>query len=94
MYEEQNRKYCIYHFQRNPSLSENNMYIDSSPSIDENASSTDNSERKIHIHNKLGNWYSPLCNRWFSLLGVNLLLLYFITSLYYFTLLLYTLSNL
>ncbi|KOX68626.1 Solute carrier family 12 member 8 [Melipona quadrifasciata] len=54
---------------RNPSLSENNVYIDSSPSIDESVSGTDNSERKIHIHNKLGNWYSPLCNRWFSLLG-------------------------
>ncbi|XP_076675412.1 solute carrier family 12 member 8 isoform X3 [Andrena cerasifolii] len=54
---------------RNSSLSENNVYIDSSPSVDENGSAVDNSERKVHIHSKLGNWYSPLCNRWFSLLG-------------------------
>ncbi|XP_076232268.1 solute carrier family 12 member 8 [Calliopsis andreniformis] len=57
---------------RNPSLSENNVYIDSSPSVDENV---DNPERKIHIHNKLGNWYSPLCNRWLSLLGCMIKLL-------------------
>ena len=55
---------------RNSSLSENNVYVDSSPSVDENGSSAvDNPERKVHIHSKLGNWYSPLCNRWFSLLG-------------------------
>ncbi|XP_076228278.1 solute carrier family 12 member 8 [Nomia melanderi] len=65
---------------RNPSLSENNIYIDSSPSIDENASPTDNTERKIHIHNKLGNWYSPLCNRWLSLLGclIKLLIMFLV----------------
>ncbi|CAK9823077.1 Solute carrier family 12 member 8 [Anthophora retusa] len=65
---------------RNPSLSENNVYIDSSPSVDETASSTDNSERKVHIHNKLGNWYSPLCNRWFSLLGclIKLLIMFLV----------------
>ncbi|CAK9812035.1 Solute carrier family 12 member 8 [Anthophora quadrimaculata] len=65
---------------RNPSLSENNVYIDSSPSVDETASNTDNSERKVHIHNKLGNWYSPLCNRWFSLLGclIKLLIMFLV----------------
>lgn len=65
---------------RNPSLSENNVYIDSSPSVDENASTADNPERKVHIHNKLGNWYSPLCNRWFSLLGcmVKLLIMFLV----------------
>ncbi|XP_076276652.1 solute carrier family 12 member 8-like [Lasioglossum baleicum] len=65
---------------RNPSLSENNVYIDSSPSIDEGTSPTDNTERKIHIHNKLGNWYSPLCNRWLSLLGclIKLLIMFLV----------------
>nr|XP_033323092.1 solute carrier family 12 member 8 [Megalopta genalis] len=65
---------------RNPSLSENNFYIDSSPSLDENASPMDNSERKIHIHNKSGNWYSPLCNRWLSLLGclIKLLIMFLV----------------
>nr|XP_050849600.1 solute carrier family 12 member 8 [Vespula vulgaris] len=52
---------------RSSSISENNGHVDSSPSIEEN--STSSAERKVHIHNKLGNWYSPLCNRWFSLLG-------------------------
>ncbi|XP_078045178.1 solute carrier family 12 member 8 [Augochlora pura] len=65
---------------RNPSFSENNVYIDSSPSVDENASPMDNSERKIHIHNKSGNWYSPLCNRWLSLLGclIKLLIMFLV----------------
>ncbi|KZC04571.1 Solute carrier family 12 member 8 [Dufourea novaeangliae] len=65
---------------RNPSISENNVYIDSSPSIDENVSPADNSERKIHIHNKLGNWYSPFCNRWLSLLGclIKLLIMFLV----------------
>ncbi|XP_014489552.1 PREDICTED: solute carrier family 12 member 8 [Dinoponera quadriceps] len=53
---------------RNNSVSDNNVYVDSSPSIEDNASVA-SAERKVHIHNKLGNWYSPLCNRWFSLLG-------------------------
>lgn len=26
---------------------------------------------KTHIHSKPKNWYSNLCNRWFSLFGVN-----------------------
>lgn len=60
--------------QRNNSLSDNNVYLDSSPSIEDNTSVGGTSERKVHIHNKLGNWYSPLCNRWFSLLGVSILL--------------------
>nr|XP_003704031.2 PREDICTED: solute carrier family 12 member 8 [Megachile rotundata] len=65
---------------RNPSLSENNVYIDSSPSVDENGSTVENSEKKIHIHNKLGNWYSPLCNRWLSLLGclIKLLIMFLV----------------
>ncbi|XP_066587510.1 solute carrier family 12 member 8 [Prorops nasuta] len=65
---------------RNPSISENNLYLDSSPSVEENGSVADNSERKLHIHNKLGNWYSPLCNRWFSLLAclVKLLIMFLV----------------
>lgn len=59
------------YMQRNNSISDNNVYVDSSPSIEDNASVSSTPERKIHIHNKLGNWYSPLCNRWFSLLGVS-----------------------
>ncbi|XP_043254051.1 solute carrier family 12 member 8 [Colletes gigas] len=64
---------------RNPST-ESNVYIDSSPSVDENGSVVENSERKVHIHNKLGNWYSPLCNRWLSLLGclVKLLIMFLV----------------
>ncbi|KAH0949988.1 hypothetical protein HN011_009260 [Eciton burchellii] len=54
---------------RNNSVSDNNVYVDSSPSIEDNASIASAPERKVYIHNKLGNWYSPLCNRWFSLLG-------------------------
>ncbi|RLU15442.1 hypothetical protein DMN91_012436 [Ooceraea biroi] len=57
------------YLQRNNSISDNNVYVDSSPSIEDNASVASASERKVHIHSKLGNWYSPLCNRWFSLLG-------------------------
>lgn len=58
------------YLQRNNSVSDNNVYVDSSPSVEDNASVA-SAERKVHIHNKLGNWYSPLCNRWFSLLGVS-----------------------
>ncbi|XP_011171737.1 solute carrier family 12 member 8 [Solenopsis invicta] len=65
---------------RNNSISDNNVYVDSSPSIEDNASVSSTSERKVHIHNKLGNWYSPLCNRWFSLLGclVKLLIMFLV----------------
>ncbi|XP_043274676.1 solute carrier family 12 member 8 [Venturia canescens] len=54
---------------RNPSISESTGYPDSSPSVEENGSVADPPVRKPHIHGKLGNWYSPLCNRWFSLIG-------------------------
>lgn len=65
---------------RNNSISDNNIYVDSSPSIEDNASVSSTPERKVHIHNKLGNWYSPLCNRWFSLLGclVKLLIMFLV----------------
>lgn len=46
--------------------------MDSSPSIEDSVSVISSSERKVYIHNKLENWYSPLCNRWFSLLGVSI----------------------
>ncbi|KAL0106451.1 hypothetical protein PUN28_016280 [Cardiocondyla obscurior] len=65
---------------RNNSISDNNVYVDSSPSIEDNASVSSTPERKVHIHNKLGNWYSPLCNRWFSLLGclIKLLIMFLV----------------
>ncbi|XP_020283096.1 solute carrier family 12 member 8 [Pseudomyrmex gracilis] len=65
---------------RNNSISDNNIYVDSSPSIEDNVSITSTSERKVYIHNKLGNWYSPLCNRWLSLLGclVKLLIMFLV----------------
>ncbi|XP_012542702.1 solute carrier family 12 member 8 [Monomorium pharaonis] len=65
---------------RNNSISDNNVYVDSSPSLEENASVSSTPERKVHIHNKLGNWYSPLCNRWFSLLGclIKLLIMFLV----------------
>ncbi|XP_015122063.1 solute carrier family 12 member 8-like [Diachasma alloeum] len=59
---------------RNSSISDSTNYADSSPSIEENAS-IDGVIKKLHIHGKLGNWYSPLCNRWFSLLGALIKLL-------------------
>ncbi|CAD6241154.1 GSCOCG00009177001-RA-CDS [Cotesia congregata] len=56
-----------------------------SPSIEDipnnNLSNTNNLKRKNpHIHGKLGNWYSPLCNRWFSLFGalVKLLIMFLV----------------
>ncbi|XP_046742533.1 solute carrier family 12 member 8 isoform X2 [Diprion similis] len=52
---------------RNPSISENTSQVSSS-TADENGSVV-NAEERPHIHNKLGNWYSPLCNRWASLIG-------------------------
>ncbi|XP_024944979.1 solute carrier family 12 member 8 isoform X2 [Cephus cinctus] len=55
---------------RNPSISESTSHLESSPSIEGNGSVVnDASVRRPNIHKKLGNWYSPLCNRWFSLLG-------------------------
>ncbi|XP_050446468.1 solute carrier family 12 member 8 isoform X2 [Cataglyphis hispanica] len=65
---------------RNNSISDNNIYVDSSPSIEDSVSVNSASERKVHIHNKLENWYSPLCNRWFSLLGclVKLLIMFLV----------------
>ncbi|KAK0159623.1 hypothetical protein PV327_010718 [Microctonus hyperodae] len=67
---------------RNSSLSDSTGHVDSeSPSVEENSSvADDNPTKKPHIHNKLGNWYSPLCNRWFSLLGalVKLLIMFLV----------------
>ncbi|XP_001600821.1 solute carrier family 12 member 8 isoform X1 [Nasonia vitripennis] len=65
--------------QRNASV-ESNGYVDSSPSIEDNNSVTSEVQRKVHIHGKLGNWYSPFCNRWFSLLGalVKLLIMFLV----------------
>jgi potassium/chloride transporter 8 len=65
-------KINIYFFQRNSSM-ESNGFIDSSPSIEDNNSVTSQIQKKVHIHGKLGNWYSPFCNRWFSLLGVSII---------------------
>ncbi|EFN67166.1 Solute carrier family 12 member 8 [Camponotus floridanus] len=65
---------------RSNSVSDNNIYMDSSPSIEDSVSVISSSERKVYIHNKLENWYSPLCNRWFSLLGclVKLLIMFLV----------------
>lgn len=55
-----------------------NSNIDTSP-IEDN--SNDNKQiKKPNIHGKLGNWYSPLCNRWFSLIGalVKLLIMFLV----------------
>ncbi|XP_012256165.2 solute carrier family 12 member 8 [Athalia rosae] len=49
---------------RNPSVSESTSQV-SSPTAEEMVNVT----LRPHIHNKLGNWYSPLCNRWASLVG-------------------------
>lgn len=50
-----------------------NSNLDTSP-IEE--SPTDGQIKKQqNIHGKLGNWYSPLCNRWFSLIGALIKLL-------------------
>ncbi|XP_051158818.1 solute carrier family 12 member 8 [Leptopilina boulardi] len=67
----------------NPNFSDN-VNIDSSPSLDENSSVADSIARRVHIHNKLGNWYSPFCNRWFSLLGalVKLLIMFLVNWVY------------
>ncbi|KAJ8679972.1 hypothetical protein QAD02_015759 [Eretmocerus hayati] len=59
---------------RNPS-SDSNGFVDSSPSIEDNTSAASDPQKKVHIHGKLGNWYSPFCNRWFSLFGALLKLL-------------------
>ncbi|XP_046420703.1 solute carrier family 12 member 8 isoform X1 [Neodiprion fabricii] len=63
---------------RNSSISESTSQV-SSPAADENASVV-NTEERPHIHNKLGNWYSPLCNRWASLIGalVKLLIMFLV----------------
>ncbi|XP_014206157.1 solute carrier family 12 member 8 [Copidosoma floridanum] len=53
---------------RNASIDSNGI-IDSSPSVEDNNSVTSEIQKKVHIHGKLGNWYSPFCNRWFSLFG-------------------------
>ncbi|XP_011502991.1 PREDICTED: solute carrier family 12 member 8 isoform X2 [Ceratosolen solmsi marchali] len=59
---------------------ESNGFIDSSPSIEDNNSITRQIQKKVHIHGKLGNWYSPFCNRWFSLLGslIKLLIMFLV----------------
>ncbi|XP_058806232.1 solute carrier family 12 member 8 [Phymastichus coffea] len=60
---------------RNSVSTESNGFVDSSPSVEENTSVTSEIQMKVHIHGKLGNWYSPLCNRWLSLLGALIKLL-------------------
>ncbi|XP_011309934.1 solute carrier family 12 member 8 [Fopius arisanus] len=64
---------------RNSSVSDSTNYADSSPSVEDNGS-IDGPIKKPHIHGKSGNWYSPLCNRWFSLLGalVKLLIMFLV----------------
>lgn len=67
----------------NPNFADN-VNVESSPSLDENSSVADTMARRVHIHGKLGNWYSPFCNRWFSLLGalVKLLIMFLVNWVY------------
>ncbi|KAL7305899.1 hypothetical protein TKK_0001904 [Trichogramma kaykai] len=66
------------------SSTDSNGFGDSSPSIDENNSVASDTPKKVHIHGKLGNWYSPFCNRWASLLGAMVkLLIMFLVHWYY-----------
>ncbi|XP_012270341.1 solute carrier family 12 member 8 [Orussus abietinus] len=60
---------------RNSSISDSPGHADSSPSVEDNGSTEEVAVRKPNIHNKLGNWYSPLCNRWLSLIGALIKLL-------------------
>lgn len=55
-----------------------NSNLDASPI--EESPQNDGQIKKPNIHGKLGNWYSPLCNRWFSLIGalVKLLIMFLV----------------
>lgn len=65
---------------KNSMTSDETNHMDSSPIDDNTSSATQVSQKKPHIHGKLGNWYSPLCNRWFSLAGaiLKLMIMFFV----------------
>ncbi|XP_057340185.1 solute carrier family 12 member 8 [Microplitis mediator] len=74
--------------ENNSTIGNNDLSLSSSPSNEDNQNNISsnnttadlNRRKNPHIHGKLGNWYSPLCNRWFSLFGalVKLLIMFLV----------------
>ena len=70
IYSFSNNSKIYKYFQLGTSI-ESDCVSDSSTSIEDSNIVRTDAQRKVYIHNKLGNWYSPFCNRWLSLFGVS-----------------------